>query len=97
MLVLFLSIKDKFAVVEVGNQTITIKQNGKVKTFQWIEIESVSQFQFVFPPLYKLTFKDNGKTVWFNTEPNYISVGGFTIDDSEMGNLIKKKKRELSL
>ncbi|WP_339867639.1 hypothetical protein [uncultured Algoriphagus sp.] len=97
LIVLFLSIKDKFAVVEIGNQTITIKQNGKVNTFQWMEIESVSQFQFVFPPLYKLTIKDNEKTVWFNTEPNYTSIGGYSTDNSEMGNLIKKKKRELSL
>ena len=55
------------------------------------------QFQFVFPPLYKLTIKDNEKTVWFNTEPNYTSIGGYSTDNSEMGNLIKKKKRELSL
>jgi hypothetical protein len=34
LIVLFFLIKDKFAVVEIGNQTITIKHNGDVKTFQ---------------------------------------------------------------
>jgi hypothetical protein len=92
LIVLFFLIKDKFAVVEIGNQTITIKHNGDVKTFQWLEIESISQFQFIFPPLYSLKIKD--QTIWFNTEPKFISVGG---DTSEMGNLIRKKKRELDI
>lgn len=95
LIVLFFSIKDKFAFVELKNQSITIKQNGEVKAVQWLGVNSISQFQFIFPPLYSLNNKD--KTIWFNTEPNYISVGGYTIDDSDMGNLIKKKKRELSL
>jgi len=95
LIVLFFSIKDKFAVVEIGNQIITIKHNGDVKTFQWLEIESISQFQFIFPPLYSLKIKD--QTIWFNTEPKFISVGGYTTDNSEMGNLIRKKKRELDI
>lgn len=95
LIVLFFSIKGKFAVVEIGNQTITIKQNGEVKTFQWLEIDSISQFQFIFPPLYSLKIKD--QTIWFNTEPKFVSVGGYTTDKSDMGNLIRKKKRELSL
>lgn len=95
LIVLFFSIKDKFAVVEIGNQTITIKHNGDVKTFQWLEIESISQFQFIFPPLYSLKIKD--QTIWFNTELKFISVGGYTTDNSEMGNLIRKKKRELDI
>lgn len=95
LIVLFFLTKDKFAVVEIGNQTITIKHNGDVKTFQWLEIESISQFQFIFPPLYSLKIKD--QTIWFNTEPKFISVGGYTTDTSEMGNLIRKKKRELDI
>ncbi|WP_192347369.1 hypothetical protein [Algoriphagus sp. Y33] len=95
LIVLFFSIKEKFAVVEVGNQTITIKQNGEEKIFEWLAIDSISQFHFIFPPLYSLKIKD--KTVWFNTEPKYTSVGGYTTDHSEMGNLIRKKKRELGI
>jgi hypothetical protein len=95
LIVLFFLTKDKFAVVEIGNQTITIKHNGDVKTFQWLEIESISQFQFIFPPLYSLKIKD--QTIWFNTEPKFISVGGYTTENSEMGNLIRKKKRELDI
>ncbi|WP_157963325.1 hypothetical protein [Algoriphagus litoralis] len=96
-LLVFLLIRDKFAIVEMGNQTIKIKHNGQDKTVSWLEIEEVKLIQFVYPPLYKLRTKDSEKTVWFNTESNYISVNGFVTDISDMGDLIKKKKRELGI
>jgi hypothetical protein len=97
VLLIFFVIKDKFAVVELGNQTITIKQNGEERTVNWLDVVSVSQIQFVQPPLYILKTKDADETIWFNTEPKYISINGFTSDLSEMGELIAKKKRELGL
>jgi hypothetical protein len=96
-ILIFFVIKDKFAIVELRNQTITIKQDGEERTLNWLDIDSVSQIQFVQPPLYKLKTKDSDETIWFNTEPQYISINGFTSDLSEMGELITKKKRELGL
>jgi hypothetical protein len=96
-ILVFFVIKDKFAIVELRNQTITIKQDGEERTLNWLDIDSVSQIQFVQPPLYKLKTKDSGETIWFNTEPQYISINGFNSDLSEMGELITKKKRELGL
>jgi hypothetical protein len=96
-ILVFFVIKDKFAIVELRNQTITIKQDGEERTLNWLDIDSVSQIQFVQPPLYKLKTKDSDETIWFNTEPQYISINGFTSDLSEMGELITKKKRELGL
>jgi len=93
----FFIIKDKFAIVELKNQTIIIKQNGEEKTVNWLDVASVSQIQFIQPPLYKLRTKNSEETVWFNTEPKYVSLNGFTSDLSEMGELITKKKRELGL
>jgi hypothetical protein len=96
VLVFFL-IKDKFAIVVLENQTITIKQNGEERTIDWLDVMSVSQFQFVQPPLYALKTKDSDQTIWFNTEPKYISINGLTSDISAMGKLITKKKMELGL
>jgi hypothetical protein len=96
-ILIFFAIQDKFAIVELNNQTITIKQNGEERTVNWLDVVSVSQIQFVQPPLYKLKMKDSDETIWFNTEPRYISINGFTSDLSEMGDLITKKKRELGL
>jgi hypothetical protein len=96
-ILIFFAIKDKFAIVELKNQTIIIKQNGEERAVNWLDVTSVSQIQFVQPPLYKLKTKDNDETIWFNTEPRFVSVNGFTSDLSEMGDLIKKKKRELGV
>jgi hypothetical protein len=97
LVLVFFVIKDKFAIVELRNQTITIKQNGEERTLNWLDVVSVSQIQFIQPPLYKLKTKDSEETIWFNTEPKFVSINGFTSDLSEMGDLIAKKKRELGL
>lgn len=97
LVLVFFVIKDKFAIVELRNQTITIKQNGEERTLNWLEVDSVSQIQFIQPPLYKLKTKESEETIWFNTEPKFVSINGFTSDLSEMGDLIAKKKRELGL
>lgn len=97
LVLVFLAIKDKFAIVELRNQTIKIKQNGEERTLNWLDVDSVSQIQFIQPPLYKLKTKDSDETIWFNTEPKFVSINGFTSDLSEMGDLITKKKRELGL
>jgi hypothetical protein len=97
LVLVFFVIKDKFAIVELRNQTITIKQNGEERTLNWLDVDSVLQIQFIQPPLYKLKTKDSEETIWFNTEPKFVSVNGFTSGLSEMGDLITKKKRELGL
>jgi hypothetical protein len=94
----FLMIKNKFAIVELRNQSVTIKHAGwQQRTVNWIDIESVSQIQFIFPPLYSLKPKDSEQTVWFNTKPRYLSVNGHITDISDMGDLIRKKKSEFGL
>jgi hypothetical protein len=93
----FLLIRDNFAIVELGNQTIKIKHKGQDKTVSWLDVEEVRIIQFVYPPLYKLRTKESKETVWFNTEPHYIRVNGFVTDISDMGDLIRKKKRELGI
>ena len=96
-ILLFFTIKDKFAIVELGNQNIKITNGNEEKSVEWLDIESLKQIQFVFPPLYSLKIKDSDETIWFNTEVRYISINGFTIDTSDMGELINKKKRELGI
>lgn len=96
-LIVFLIIRDKFVIVKLGNQTINIKYKGQERAVSWLDVEQVKLIQFVYPPLYKLKTKDSENTIWFNTEPNFISANGFMKDLSDMGDLIKKKKRELGI
>jgi hypothetical protein len=97
LFLIFIAIKDKFVTVKLGGQTLTIKNGDGEKKINWMEVESLSLIQFVYPPLYKLKVKEDNKVYWFNTENQFINVGGFTSDTSEMGHLIKKKKRELGI
>lgn len=62
-----------------------------------MDVESLSLIQFVYPPLYRIKIKGSEDIHWFNTENQFINAGGFTSDTSEMGTLIKKKKRELGI
>jgi hypothetical protein len=83
--------------VELGNQNVKIINGGEEKSVGWFDIDSLKQIQFVSPPLYSLKIKDSDEIIWFNTEARFISISGFTIDTSDMGELIKKKKRELGI
>lgn len=93
----FLLIRDNFAIVALGHQTVEIRRNGQRKTISWLDVEELRLIQFVYPPLYKLKTKGCDDTIWFNTEPRYISIGGVVTDMSEMGRLIQRKKKELRI
>src|SRR5688572_26399308 len=80
LVLLFIVVKDKFAVEVLRGQSITILQSNEEKVINWIDIEEISQIQFVHPPLYKMKIKDDDSTIWFNTQANYTSIGGFVND-----------------
>lgn len=94
---IFIAIKDKFVIVNLGGQNVTIKNGGNERKINWMEVESLSLIQFVYPPLYKLKVKGDNKVYWFNTENEFIKASGFVKDLSDMGDLIQKKKRELGI
>lgn len=94
---IFIAIKDKFVIVKLGGQNVTIKNVLNERKINWMEVESLSLIQFVYPPLYKLKVKGDNKVYWFNTENEFIKASGFVKDLSDMGDLIQKKKRELGI
>ncbi len=94
---IYIALKDKFVIVKLGGQNFTIKNEASEKKVNWMEMESFSLMQFIYPPLYKMKFKGDNKIYWFITENKFIRVSGFIKDLSEMGDLIQKKKRELGI
>jgi hypothetical protein len=96
-LTIFIAIKAKFVIVKLGGQNVTIKNGENERKINWMEVESLSLIQFVYPPLYKLKVKGDEKVYWFNTENEFIKGSGFEKDLSDMGDLIQKKKRELGI
>lgn len=96
-ILVFLLFQSKFAMVELGNQSIKIRKGKEILEADWIDVESVVLLHFVFPPLYKLRIKGQDDYFLFATQRSGLSIAGYTKDFSEMGSLIKKKKRELGI
>ena len=88
---------DKLVTVELNNQGLQIWKGDDVVKINWLEVESVSMLPVMFPPLYKLKLKNFEGYFLFNTSRWGLQFLLFTWDWSEMGALIKKKKRELGI
>lgn len=86
-----------FVNVKLGGQNVTILDYEPEEVINWMNVESISKFWFVFPPLYKLKIKGEQGYYLFTTRPTYISAGFGTVDLSSMGNMIKRKKSELGI
>jgi hypothetical protein len=87
----------KVAKVKINQNKILIDDFKNEFEINWTDVESLIRYQYVYPPLYKITIKQEKGSYLFITKPTYISVSGFIADLSDMGNLIKKKKQELKI
>jgi hypothetical protein len=88
---------DKLVIVEMNHQMLSIKKGDKVIEVNWVDIENMKMLPAFFPPLYKLRLKEYEGYFLFNTSRWGAQVMGFTWDWSDMGDLIKKKKKELGI
>ncbi len=96
-LVLWLAIKDRMVIVRLGGQNITINHGVETETVNWLDVERISQYRFVMPPMYKLKIKNDDQTYLFITQPEHISFGFGVTDASSMGAFIERKKSELGI
>ncbi len=94
---LHLYLSPKFVRVRLGGQNITFLNSSENEVVNWFEVESLTKFWFVSPPLYKLKVKNREGYYLFTTQPSFIDTGLGVIDMSSMGRHIKKKKEELGL
>jgi len=90
-LALFLKIKDKLKFVVIGKTQIIIKDKGSEQEYNWLDVEEIKLNRFL--ALYKLKIK--------NQESIYFTPYGLTTwlagDLSDMGVIINKMKKELSI
>jgi len=86
-----------FVKVKLGGQNITILDFEPEEVVNWMNVESVSKFAFIAPPLYKLRIKNEEGYYLFTTQPTYAKSGIGTADLSFMGSFIKRKKKELEI
>ncbi len=91
LIYLFFKRRDKLRYVAIGKSKIIIRRDGKEMEYNWLDVESISLDRFL--GLYELKMK--------NEEEIYFTPYGFTTwltgDDSDMGVIINKNKRDLQL
>lgn len=88
---------DKHVIVRMNNQNLKLVKGDQVIEVSWLDVESVKILRLVSPPLYKLRLKNYDGYFLFNTSAWSVQFMGITSDLSDMGALIKKKKRELGV
>jgi hypothetical protein len=64
---------------------------------EWDDVERVQILPGFFPPLYKLHLKNYDSYFLFNTKQTGASALFITWNYSDMGEMIKKKKKELNI
>ncbi|MDO1451770.1 hypothetical protein Q0590_36185 [Rhodocytophaga aerolata] len=97
IIALNLLLQRKLYFASLGGQKVRLQNGKRVVEENWMEVDSVKLIPIVFPPLYKITFKNREGYFLFTSGQFGINLFGFTIDWSDMGSLIKKKKRELGI
>jgi hypothetical protein len=88
---------DKLVIVDLNNQRIKIIQGDNIFEVNWLDVETIKMLPTIFPPLYKLRLKNSEDYFLFNTTRWGAQFMVFTWDWSDMGVLIKKKKKELGI
>ncbi|MEQ9378585.1 MAG: hypothetical protein RIG68_25580 [Imperialibacter sp.] len=96
-LMLHLLFSPHFVQIQLGGQNITILDDDENRIVNWFDVDSLTKFWFVFPPLYRLRIKDEEGYYLFTTQTAFIDTGVGTIDLSSMGSLIRRKKKELGI
>jgi len=87
-------ISRKLVRIEVDNNFLKILQHDSIKEVRWDQVEKISRYYFVYPPLYQLKIKGSEEQYLFTTGNSYLQVAGFVRDLSAMGKFITRKKKD---
>lgn len=88
---IFFKLKPKWKIVALNRWKIVVDEDHGEQEYTWLEVEAISLNRLL--AFYTLRFK-NGREIFFKP---YGLINIFTGDTSEMGVIINKTKRDLSL
>jgi hypothetical protein len=83
--------KDKLKYVAIGKTKLIVKKEGEEVEYSWLDVKSITLNRFW--SLYKLKIKDEDE-IYFTP---FGMTWWLTGDNSDMGVIINKMKRELSI
>lgn len=90
-ILLFFLIKDKLRYVAIGKSKLIVRKNRKEFEYNWLDVEYIRLNRFL--ALYKVKMKSE-ESFYFTS---YGMVTWLMGDNSDMGAIIERMKRELSL
>lgn len=97
-IVLFwMTYQDQVVRVKLDSQAVTIFYQEGEESVPWPEVEYINQLLFLDIPVYKLKLKSRLGYYLFATRSPYVNFGFGTQDLSDMGALIKQKKKEWNM
>lgn len=65
LIALFYLIKDRFGVVDLDNHGIVLERKSDKREKEWKDVLSVFKLPFCSPPIYRMSFKDGEKPIYF--------------------------------
>ena len=83
--------KSKYRIVAISRGDITVDENKSEVEYPWLDVENIELNRLI--GLYKLKLKGRD-TIYFTP---YGFVWWLAGDQSEMGQIISKKKKELDI
>lgn len=69
---------------------------GEKKTKSWTDVDEVTRYWLVAPPVYSVTFED-GKKYYFTSGLFFIVTPVYVFDLSEMGKFILDRRKDIDL
>ncbi len=92
-----LYLNKKLKLVKLNDSQFEISDSNYQRISNWEDIEKIKMLRLVAPPMYTVKFLDEDKAHLFVTRNSFISIAVYTWDLSEMGKIIKRKKRQLGI
>ena len=89
--------QEKVVRVRVSERKIVILKNAQEEEASWSDVESLTQWIVANPPFYRMKVKGKAGHYLFVTQPYFIDSGLGVIDVSDMGDFIRRKKKELGI
>ena len=91
----YLTIGQRIVKMRISNNEFEFSAKGEKINKNWSEVENIKKYWFVVPPIYSVRFENIDKTYFFTTRYLCIVVPFYVFDISEMGNFIKKRKKDI--
>jgi len=91
----YLTIGKRIVKMRINNNEFEFSIKGEKIIKNWSEVENIKKYWFVAPPIYSVKFENVKRTYFFTTRYWCVVIPFYVFDISEMGNFIKRKKKDI--